>query len=227
MVYKRNTCICCQGSLFLWEETVELGIDLLGDALEVGDAGLELEGVAIDDEEFAWIALNPFLVTLVQASEVVDADALLVLTAAFGNLGNEVRDGAADVNQQVGQANEGHHQVEEVAVVLEVAVAHVALGMEVRGEDACVLKDGAVLDDGVGALRYFDNIAEAFVEEIHLQVEAPAVHVLIEVVEVGIGLDRLEARRPAVALDEQLGEGGLAAPNVSGYRNMHDRSPSP
>ena len=168
-----------------------------------------------------------FLVAVVQAAEVVDADALLVVATAFGNLRYEVGDGAAYVDEQVGQPDERHHQVEEVAVVLEVAVAHVSLCVEVRGEDACVLKDGAVLDDGVLALRYFDDVAEALVEEIDLQVEAPAVHVLIEVVEIRICLHGLEARRPAVALDEQLGEGGLAAPYVSGYCYMHDRSPSP
>ena len=207
--------------LFFREEAVELGIYLFRDALEVGNAGLELQRIAIDNEQLPGIVLNPCLVALVQTREVVDADALLVLSATLGDLGNEVRDGTAYVDEQVGQTDERHHQVEEVAVVLEVAVAHVALGVEVRGEDAGVLEDSTVLDDGVATLGYLDHVAEALVKEIDLEVEAPAVHVLIEVLQVGVHVNWLEARRPAVTLDEQLGQGGLAAPDVSCYRYMH------
>ena len=208
--------------LFVREEAVELGIDLLGDALEVCDAGLELQIVAIDDDEFPRITLYPFLVTIVQTAEVVDADALFVVAATLGNLCAEVGDGAADVYHQVGQSDERQHEIEELAVVVEVAVAHVALGMEVRSKDACVLEDGAVLDDGVLTLGDLHDVAKALVEEIDLEVEAPAVHVLIEVVKIWVCFYWLETRRPAVTLDEQLGEGGLAAPNVSSNGNMHN-----
>jgi hypothetical protein len=55
-----------------------------------------------------------------------------------------------------------------------------------------------------------------------LQVETPSIHVLIEVLEVRIYVNWLEARCPAIALDEQFSEGGLAAPYVSGYCYMHN-----
>ena len=83
--------------LFFREESVELGIDLLGDALEVCDAGLELQIVAIDDDEFPRITLYPILVTIVKTAEVVDAYALFVVAATLSNLCEEVGDGAADV----------------------------------------------------------------------------------------------------------------------------------
>ena len=71
---------------------------MLCDALEVGCVRLELQRVAIHDEEFAGIVFYPFLVAIIQAAQVVDAYALLVLATSFGNLSNEVWDAAAYVD---------------------------------------------------------------------------------------------------------------------------------
>ena len=79
------------------------------DALEVSDVRLELQRVAIHDEEFAGVVLYPGFVALVQAVEVVDAYALLVVATAFGDLRNEVGDAAAYLDEQVWQPHERHH----------------------------------------------------------------------------------------------------------------------
>ena len=209
------------GTYGLTEETVELGIDHVGDLLEGLRVFAELAVVAIDDDEVAFVAFNPLLVALAESLEVVDAYALLEFAASFLDLGNERGDGAADVYHQVRQLDEGHHEVEEVGVVVEVTVAHVALCMEVRGKDACIFEDGAILDDGVIALANLHDILEAFVQEVYLEVERPAAHVLIKIVEIGVVVDGLEACRPAVVGSKELGEGGFATTYVSCDGDMH------
>lgn len=83
-----------------------------------------------------------------QLADGIDTNALLVFASALADLCYEVGDGAAYVDHQVGQSHERHHQVKEVGVVVEVAVGHVSLVVQVGGEDARILKDGAVLYNG-------------------------------------------------------------------------------
>ena len=134
---------------------------------------------------------------------------------------HQVGDGRADVDHQVGHLHERHHQFEQVTVVVEVAVAHQALTVQVGGKDARVLIDGAVLDDVDIALRDFNHLLEALVQEVNLQVERPACHVGIEVFQIGIVVHGLKTRAPPVVLGKQLGQGGLAAADVSCYCDMH------
>ena len=208
-------------ALFHGEQAEEFGVDHVGDALEVGLRVAELGGVAVHDDEVALVGADPVLVAFVEALEVVEADGLLVFAAALLYLLDEVGYGGADVNHEVGQFDERHHQVEEVGIVLEVAVAHQSLSVQVGREDACVLEDGAVLDEGVFRLRYLDHLLEAAVEEVDLQVERPAGHIGVEVGQVGVVLYRLETGRPAVVVGEHLGERGLTATDVSGNSNVH------
>jgi len=209
------------GARELTEEAVELGVDHVGDLLEGLRVVAELTVVAIDDDEVAFVAFDPLLVAFAESLEVIDAYALLELAASLLDLCDERGYGAADVNHQVGQLDEGHHEVEEVGVVVEVAVAHVALGMEVGGKDACILENGAVLNDGFGALANLHDVLEALVQEVDLEVERPAAHVLIEIVEIGVVVDGLEACRPAVVGSKELGEGGFATTYVSCDGDMH------
>ena len=54
---------------------------------------------------------------------------------------------------------------------MEVAVTHITLVVEVRREDAGILKDRAVLDDGVVAVGDLHHFLKPFVEEVDLKVE--------------------------------------------------------
>lgn len=201
-------------------------VNLVGDTEEVVGIVAKLAGVAIDDDKIARIGLDPFLIAIVEAREIIDADALFVVTSTLGNLGDEVRDGGTDINQKIRQLDETHHQVEEFGIVLEVTIGHESLVVKVGRKDAGILKDGAVLDNNVLGLGDFDNILEALAEEIDLQVEGPAVHVGIVVGKIGIVVNRLEVWRPAITFGEHFGECGLATTDVSGNCDMH-RRPSP
>ena len=203
------------------EEPIEVGINAVGDGLEGLGVVAELAGVSIDDEQGAFIRVYPFFVEVVEALQIVDLDALLVTASAFLYLIYEVGDTGADVNHQVGELYQGHHEVEEFAVVIEVAVAHQSFVVQIGSKDAGILEDGAVLNDVVLRLGDFHNVAEAFVEEIYLQVERPSCHIGVVVLKIGIVIDRLEAWRPSVAFGEHLGQCGLSTSDVSGNGDMH------
>ena len=131
------------------EQTVELGVDLVGDGGEVFRTVLVVEVVCFYDEDFAFVVGDPLLVAVVEVAEVFDADAFLVLTAALLDLCHQGRDGGLEVDQEVWLADHGHHEVEQVHVGVEVSVGEVAHGLVVGNEDVYAFKDGPVLDDDV------------------------------------------------------------------------------
>ena len=133
--------------LLFWEESEELGVDLVDDLLEVLRTVFELDAVHIKDEQVVLVVLDPVFVALVQTGDIVDSDALLILASSLLDLADEVRDRASEVDEKVRRVHKRHHEVEEVRVVLEIPCAHEAHSMKVRREDACVLVDRAVLDD--------------------------------------------------------------------------------
>ena len=203
------------------EKSEEVGIDVVGDLEEISGVLLEVACVAIDDDEVALVVVDPFLITAVKASEVVERHGLLVVASALVNMIDKVGQRTADVDHQVGQASESDHGVKEVAVVIEVTVGHHAHVVEIGGEDARILEDGAILHDGGFRFGYLDYLFEALGEEVDLDIERPTRHVGVVVGEVGIVVNRFEARRPAVALGEHLGECGFAATDVACYCNVH------
>ena len=203
------------------EKSVEFGVDHVGYLLEVLRPVAELDLVGVDDQELPRVVGYPLLVFLVEPGQVVDAYGLLIVAAALLDLGDEVGDGGPEVDQQVGIAHERHHEVEEVGVVLEVPAAHQAHVVEVGGEDAGVLVDGAVLHYDFLRVRYLHHVLEPLVQEIDLEVERPPRHVLIEVGEVGVEVYRFILGRPAVMRGQKPGQGRLAAAYISCYRYVH------
>ena len=77
--------------LYLREKTVQGGIYLVGDVLEVLRTVLELDVVHIDNQELAVIAGNPVLIALVEACQLVDTDAALIFPAPLLDLSHQIR----------------------------------------------------------------------------------------------------------------------------------------
>ena len=102
------------------------------------------------------------------------------------------------------------HQLEERLVVLEVAGFHQAHRIKVGREDVRIFVDGAVLDDVFAALADVHHLTETAVEEENLDVERPALHVLIEAVEVRVVFNFLIMRLPVEVLGQQSREGRFA-----------------
>ena len=72
--------------------------------------------------------------------------------------------------------------------------------MQVGSKNICVLIYGTVLDDLFSRLTDLNDLTETAVEEIDLQVKGPALHVLVEVIEIGIVIHILILGFPAVML---------------------------
>ena len=153
------------------EETEKLCVYLVGNLAEVLWVLLEVKVVTIDDDELALVVLDPFFVAIVESLKVVDADALLEVSASALYVAHEGRDAASDVDHEVGQLHQTDHQVEEVGVVGEVTVAHHANLMQVGSENLGILKDGTVLDDILLTLGNLYHVVETLVEEIDLEIE--------------------------------------------------------
>ena len=203
------------------EKPEEFGINAIGDLTKRLGVGLKFKLVAVDDDQAAFVLRDPALVEVIQALEIVDAHGFLEITSAFFNLRHKIGDGRADVDHQIGELDERHHEIEEIGVVGEVAVAHHAHGMQVGGEDACVFKNGTILNDGFFAPRNGHHILKSLVEKVDLQIERPALHIFIEVFEIGVEVYGFEEGRPSVVLGKHFGECGFPAADVSGDGDVH------
>ena len=207
---------------FTREKPEELGIYHAGDSLEILLLVAELVAVSVNDEEMALVILDPVLILVVQAGEIVNPDGLLILAAALLNLLYKIRDGGLQINEKVRHLHQGHHKVEEVGICLEIPRAHQTHIVEVRSEDSRILVDGPVLNDDIVGLGNLHHVLETLVQEINLEIERPSAHILIEVREIWIEIDRLVFRCPSVPGSEHPRESGLSAADVSGYCYMHD-----
>ena len=132
-----------------------------------------------------------------------------------------MRDRALEIDEQVGQFDHLHHHVEQVHVGVEIALGKIAHRHVVGHEHIDALEDGAVLDDGLGTAGDLHHVLETLGEEVHLEVERPALDVLVIVFEEGIVGHGLVFRGPSIVLGEHAGEGGLAAADVAGDSDMH------
>ena len=83
---------------------------------------LEVHVVHVDHQDLALgVRGNPGLVALVEPVEVIEPDALLVLTAALLDLFHKVAHATAEVDEQVRRRHELLHQLEKAEEVLVVA----------------------------------------------------------------------------------------------------------
>lgn len=109
-------------TVILLEHSVQRRIYLVRYFSECLRIRLELLGVAVHYYQPSLIVLNPFLISLVQTCELVDAYSLLALTSSLANLIHQIRYRGADVYHEVRQLHESHHRIEEIRIVVEVAV---------------------------------------------------------------------------------------------------------
>ena len=134
-----------------------------------------------------------------------------------------MRNRTLEIDQQVGQLDHLHHHPEEIHVRIVVALREIAHGHVVGYEHIDALEDGAVLDDGFAAAGDFHHVLETLREEIDLQIERPALDVLVIVFQERVVGHSLEFRGPAVVLGEHPGQRGLAAADIAGDSDVHLR----
>jgi hypothetical protein len=93
--------------------------------------------------------------------------------------------------------------------------------VQVWGKDVSIFVDGPVLNDLFSGLPDPDDLTETAVKEIDLKVEGPSLHVLVEIVEIGIVVHIFILCLPAIILREKTGQRGFTRPNVSSNGYMH------
>ena len=90
------------------KKSVQFSIDPVDDFAEVFGIVHEVIFVNIDDEQAAFvIVLYPGFIAFVKAAQVVYGNGVFIVTATLVYLLHEVRDGAAEVDKQIGRAHKG------------------------------------------------------------------------------------------------------------------------
>jgi hypothetical protein len=70
--------------------------------------------------------------------------------------------------------------------------------MQVGSKNMRIFIDGSVLYDHLVTILNFNDLLESVIQEIHLQVERPAGHILIKIVEIRIILNIFKSGLPVV-----------------------------
>ena len=104
------------------------------------------------------------------------------------------------IDQQIRWSNESFHQVKQGFVIAEIPVGHKTHGMQVGRKDVGILINGSILNDVLAAFPNLENLSEARVQEINLQVEGPTLHGAVKVIQVGILSYRFKMGFPFVVL---------------------------
>ena len=136
-------------NLLFSKQAEELSIYQVSNLSEIFRILSELQIVTINDDEAAFIILDPILITLVQTLEIIDADALLEITATLFDMLHERRNAALDIYHQVREFHQTDHQIEEIGIVFEIPIAHHTDIVKIRRKDTRILEDGSILYDGL------------------------------------------------------------------------------
>ena len=96
--------------------------------------------------------IDPFLVQIVEALQIVGCDGAFVVAPAAGDAVQQGGDGSPKIDDQVWGRQEAHHGFVQLAVGLVIALFDVPLHKQVPGEDLRILIQTAVLHHRVGML---------------------------------------------------------------------------
>ena len=92
--------------------------------------------------------------------------------------------------------------------------------MQVGSKNISILIYCPILNYGFISLPDLHDLPETAVQKIYLQVKRPALHVLIETMEIGIGLNIFIMRFPSEMLCKQTGEGSLPGTDVPSTKGV-------
>ena len=210
-----------QGANLLMKQPVQLPLYLIQYLPQIFRIILEVDIIRIDDQQVAdVVGSDPLLVALVEPLEVIQAHATLVIAASGLDVVDERGNAGPQVDQQVRRLDLGGHGLEKRGVILEITGGHEPHIVQVRRKNVGIFVDGPVLHNGLITPVNAQYLCVTIMEEIDLQVERPALHIQVEIAEVGIIVRRLIMHFPTEVFAQLSAEGGFASTDVAGYRDV-------
>ena len=96
--------------------------------------------------------------------------------------------------------------------------------MQIGRENVGIFVNGPVLNNAfTGLLQLFDalGLAKATIEEIDLEVEGPAGHIVVKILQIRIIVYVFQKHFPAEMLSQFMSQRGFTGPNVADDGNVH------
>jgi hypothetical protein len=87
--------------------------------------------------------------------------------------------------------------------------------MEVGCEDVGILIDCPILYHGLLSLKDIENLLISVVKKVNLQVEGPSLHVMIEILQIGVVFRAFEMGFPLEVPGQLSTQGGLAGTDIA------------
>lgn len=179
-------------------DSVEFLLDESNDLLQVRSSIDEIHIIAFDYQQWTAVIIgNPVLIMLVELLEILALDALLERAAAPGNLLDQRIDGGPEVDHQIRRLQVISHHFEQGSIVAIVAIVHLANVVEIPGENFGVFVDRSILNDRFAGFCHPFVMLEPVCQKVDLEMKRPALHVPVEIGEVGIIVDGLKIWPPA------------------------------
>lgn len=195
-------------------------IDYLG---EVVLAAGKIDVIGIDDEQStAAVAVDPAFVFFVEAAEVVQADAALVITAPHLDVVYQRWDAGTQVNEEIWWLDLGRHGFEQIQVIVVVSPSHQAHVVQVAGKNVSIFVNGPILNDRFFSTQDRQNLLVSAVQKVNLQVERPTVHVVVKINEVRVVVGGFIVDVPIETFAQLGTKGCFSGANISGNGHVLD-----
>lgn len=146
------------------------------------------------------VALEPVFVLGVQFLDIGEGDGHFGLAAAIFDAAADAADGTAQVDEEIGGLEFFADGLVELHIGVVIAFFDTTTAAEIFDEDLGIFIDGAVEDDALLGFLRLEVERELAREVENLGIESPAFHILIEIGDIGVVIDRLVERREAVSL---------------------------
>ena len=95
--------------------------------------------------------------------------------------------------------------------------------MQIRSKNVSVLVNGTVLNHSLARFQYLQNLIVAAVKEEYLQIERPALHIVVKVVHIRV-VGLFVVSLPLEIFRQKTCQCGLSRANVSCYSDVHSVS---
>ncbi len=138
--------------------------------------------IYIDNEQLAiLITANPTFIPVIEAFEVINADAALVIAPPHLDVFYQSGNACPQVDQQVGGLDGGYNGLKKGEVIFKIAALHQTHICQIRRKDVGILINGAILYHRSAALLYLLHLTIATGQKKYLQIERPPLHVHIKI----------------------------------------------
>ncbi len=110
--------------------------------------------------------------------------------------------------------------MKNVKVALIVTIVDISTSMKIIGKDVSIFVDRPVLNGWPFTASDFANLSKAAIQEVNLKMECPSGHIIVEVAQIWILVNRFKQGVPSIVFCEFFSQNRLTRSDITGNGNV-------